>query len=1054
MAAATRSSTTSPVATLEATIARGRRVRTPAAQREVAFALASASPNVESHEPLTQKGGIRTLVHLLTQSQDDEVQRFAILALANTSVTALYRLQIANEANALENLVSYLSHEATDRIGKQYCAMAIGNLAANVGNHEAIAKYGGIPALVSILVAAAKDQSMDVGRYAAFALANLVAASANHRKEAVDCGAIEPLIIFACANKGAVQHQALAALRGICIAPEYRTRVVQMGILDPLILMARSDNRDLRRAVASTLNCLSTMDDNKNEVADRALSTIISLLLTNDDGVEADACCAIANLVEVVEVHPRFFREMGLPPVVTMSKSRSRNGGRDDNHRGIATSITATIASIETKTTCKADACRALANLAANAAIQQELAKEGVIESMIDVLREERDVDCQKYAVLCIANLATTLAGQIEIVDGGAIGPLASLLNRPPSPTTTTPSPAIADIRKYSALAMANLSATQANHSVIVSTDGALTALYSLSTSSDTMTLYYLACCLANLCSESSNYQKMVEFGGIQPMLVLASHKDSDVHSRAAAALRGLTSCVLVDDDTRCMSFRRDIVQEGGLEPISRLLLSKDLHVLRDATACLCNLSLSDENKCAMAICGAVPPLLAHMQSEDVLIASQSSACLANIAEESDNQNIIAEGGGILPCIAVMRSKFLEVQRECGRLLSNLCACATPEHIQMIMDGGGHESLLSFLLSDDGTCRRVGAFGLGNLCSHEDKHRVSLLRVGIFEPLASLARSEDTEVELRRFATLAIANLAATTDNHAALIADGMLPMLVSLSTSSDADVRNFAAFATSRIAVNPDLRQIVANGGGLEPILYLARTDDRQVQRSLLPAISSMSFVDSNKIDICNGGGLPVLIADVLSHCVEGDVDDRDGSSNKGSNRSKLACCGIANLAERIENQPLIVKSNAIPLLVDALLAPHFSIQREAARALGNLAANVEYAATMVEAGVLSRLAVCLQQRELRCKRMAIFALCNIASNGKLHADILSEPSILDVLAKEVKAVLDPKCQSDMEITRFALLVLANLSNRNENHSALCERYLGEDRLLSFICT
>ena len=732
-----------------------------------------------------------------------------------------------------------------------------------------------------------------------------------------------------------------------------------------------------------------------------------------------------------------------------MSKSRTRNGGRDDNHRGTVTPITAAIASVETKTTCKADACRALANLAANAAIQQELAKEGVIESMIDVLREERDVDCQKYAVLCIANLATTLAGQIEIVDGGAIGVSASLLNRPPSP-------AIADIHKYSALAMANLSATQANHSVIVSTDGALTALYSLSTSSDTMTLYYLACCLANLCSESSNYQRMVEFGGIQPMLVLASHKDSDVHSRAAAALRGLTSCVLVDDDTRCMCFRRGIVQEGGLEPISRLLLSKDVHVLRDATACLCNLSLSDENKCAMAICGAVPPLLAHMQSEDVLIASQSSACLANIAEESGNQSIIAEDGGILPCIAVMRSRFLEVQRECGRLLSNLCACATPEHIQMIMDGGGHESLLSFLLSDDGTCRRVGAFGLGNLCSHEDKHRVSLLRVGIFEPLASLARSEDTELELRRFATLAIANLAATTDNHTALIADGILPMLVSLSTSLDTDVRNFAAFATSRIAVNPDWRQTVVNEGGLEPILYLARTDDRQVQRSLLPAISSMSFVDSNKIDICNGGGLPVLIADVLSYCVEGDVGDtsRDGSSNKGSNRSKLACCGIANLAERIENQPLIVKSNAIPLLIDALLAPHFSIQREAARALGNLAANVEYAATMVEAGVLSRLAVCLQQRELRCKRMAIFALCNIASNGKLHADILSEPSILDVLAKESKAMLDPKCQSEMETTRFALLVLANLSSRNENHSALCERYLGEDRLLSFICT
>ena len=651
MAVAAATTATSPAATLEATIARGRRVHTPAAQREVAFALATASTNIGTHESLTQKGGIRTLTHLLTQSRDNEVQRFAILALANTSVTALYRLQIANEANTLEQMVSFLSHKTSDRIGKQYCAMAIGNLTADAGNHETVAKFGGIPALVSLLKAAAKDQSMEVGRYAAFALANL-AASANHRKEIVESGAIEPLIIFACADNSAVQHQALAALKGICICPEYRIRVVRMGILDPLILMARSDDLVLRRAVASALNCLSTMDDTKDEIADRALSTIISLLLSNDDVVEGHACCAIANLVEVVDVHPRFFREKGLPPVVTMSKSKTGNGGGDDNSADKSASNVTALAGSK----CKADACRALANLAANAAVQQDLAREGVIEAMIDVLRDESDAHCQKYAILCIANLATTLAGQIEIVEGGAIGPLTALPNHRP-PTVSV----IADICKYSALALANLSATRANHVAIVSTDGALNALYSLSTSSDAMTLYYLACCLANLCSESSNHQRLVELGGIQPLLTMACHQDSEVQSRAVAALRGLTSSATADDLASCMSIRRNIAQEGGLEPLSRLLLSKDIRVLRDATATLYNLSLSDANKFEIANCGAVPPLLAHMQSEDMLIASQSSACLANIAEESTNQNMIAQSGGILPCIAVMRSKFLEV---------------------------------------------------------------------------------------------------------------------------------------------------------------------------------------------------------------------------------------------------------------------------------------------------------------------------------------------------------------------------------------------------------
>ena len=37
---------------------------------------------------------------------------------------------------------------------------------------------------------------------------------------------------------------------------------------------------------------------------------------------------------------------------------------------------------------------------------------------------------------------------------------------------------------------------------------------------------------------------------------------------------------------------------------------------------------------------------------------------------------------------------------------------------------------------------------------------------GVLEPLCSLARSEDVEIEIQRFAVLAIANLASSTENH------------------------------------------------------------------------------------------------------------------------------------------------------------------------------------------------------------------------------------------------------------------------------------------------
>ena len=73
------------------------------------------------------------------------------------------------------------------------------------------------------------------------------------------------------------------------------------------------------------------------------------------------------------------------------------------------------------------------------------------------------------------------------------------------------------------------------------------------------------------------------------------------------------------------------------------------------------------------------------------------------------------------------------------------------------MQGGGHQLLISYLLSPDTACQRVGALGIGNLATNPDL-RVTLMESGAMEPLMSLGRSEDIEIEIQRFAVLAMAN--------------------------------------------------------------------------------------------------------------------------------------------------------------------------------------------------------------------------------------------------------------------------------------------------------
>ncbi|CAM9299409.1 unnamed protein product, partial [Discosporangium mesarthrocarpum] len=298
---------------LEALIAKGRRVRRPREQKEVAFGLADLSTHEELHERIVKKGGIRSILEILRRSQDAEAQRFSALCIANCASAVFTRVQIV-EDGVLEPLIKLIKEDSADLIVRQYCAMAIGNLAAEPDNHDEIVKLDAIDALITLL----KASDVESGRYAAFALSNL-AANANHREQILSEDAVPALVALACCEDFNVQRQTLSCVRGLCITPAYRVQVVRDGFLDPLVLMARTDDLELLREVAAAFNCLSCMEENKMEIVDRAIANIISMMMCGDPEVERHACCTIANLMEMSELHNRLLEERGVSPLVALS---------------------------------------------------------------------------------------------------------------------------------------------------------------------------------------------------------------------------------------------------------------------------------------------------------------------------------------------------------------------------------------------------------------------------------------------------------------------------------------------------------------------------------------------------------------------------------------------------------------------------------------------------------------------------------------------------------------------------------------------------------------
>ena len=148
---------------LESLISKGRRARRAPEQKEIAFGLADLSTHEDLLERLVAKGGVKSLLTLLTKSVDTDAQRFAALALGNAAAAAFNRIRMAQEGT-IQILIDYMRNSDNDIVGRQYCAMSLGNLAAEPENHSEIVKTEGIDALITVL----KTEDVEGGRYAAW----------------------------------------------------------------------------------------------------------------------------------------------------------------------------------------------------------------------------------------------------------------------------------------------------------------------------------------------------------------------------------------------------------------------------------------------------------------------------------------------------------------------------------------------------------------------------------------------------------------------------------------------------------------------------------------------------------------------------------------------------------------------------------------------------------------------------------------------------------------------------------------------------------------------
>lgn len=124
--------------------------------------------------------------------------------------------------------------------------------------------------------------------------------------------------------------------------------------------------------------------------------------------------------MEAIELNGRLVEERGIAPLVALASND------DPNSRG--------------------EACRCLANLSVNPDVHQVMIKEGCLPALEGSISSS-ELNCQRYSSLCLANLATTVAAQVKIIQSGAVRPLIGLALNPANQV---------EARRYAVLALAS----------------------------------------------------------------------------------------------------------------------------------------------------------------------------------------------------------------------------------------------------------------------------------------------------------------------------------------------------------------------------------------------------------------------------------------------------------------------------------------------------------------------------------------------------------------------------------------------------------------------
>lgn len=677
------------------------------------------------------------------------------------------------------------------------------------------------------------------------------------------------------------------------------------------------------------------------------------------------------------------------------------------------------------------EAASAICNLALSSDSKLMMCQQGIIPALINLIASGDPVN-QVYSAAALANLADVGGIVLDrLLEGGCIGPLLELVDSAVTPpnvraqvsrcfSTLACFPQSYDVlatasclrriihlasaagttsdgddggdderlqlvlcRRYAALAVACLSFLPSNHSLLIQA-GAIRSVLSLSTSSDRETCRCVAFTLHCIALDKKNHSKLSHgIGFIQALVALLHFEDTDTSLRACLATKLI-----------CVSSwaRTKFVEAGGIKPLLKVCDSDvdDVELQREACAALRNVSLSSKSRVVIVKDGGLGLLSVICRSSDNDTSYQACGVLANLAETPTIREIMLRREGILQHLkSALRSDGVGTRREAVRTIANLSSEIV--YTREIAGSGVIIPLIEELLSSDGQSRKFAAMAVSNLAAHEKNQERIVLEGGV-EPLfavltrTSVGNDEVEELVTRRFALSAIANLTACHSCHAKLLEAELLARASSRLNSRDCSIRSSAVLCVANLASNRANHEAIISGYQqqcVNSLLSLTKTPGGEIQLLAVKALRGMASNRTLREALVHQNALEII----LELCQVGRNDDDDNLADNDELRTEVLAV-LCNLSKggHLGSIPkaLLESAGSARDLVPLLRSNNSTYILYGAIALGNIAVDTDFHDALIEVDVIAALLDTARTKKSsqETKRSISYALCNLSAH------------------------------------------------------------------------